>query len=387
MTSSGLMPKSAAEFIHNCRTIVVKIGSVLVADQETGELRKDWITTFANDISKLSADHKVVIVSSGGIAAGRKFVDIPVTQSPSSIPLALKQAASAVGQPHLFAAYHTAFSAHNLTTAQILLTMSETENRRTHLNARETLHTLIDKGIIPIINENDTVSTEEIRFGDNDRLAVRVAQMISADLVILFSTIDGLYDDNPHTNPKAAHIPVVENITQDHVGMAGEAVSGLSVGGMRTKVEAAKAASAAGIPLIIAKGTQDHAVKELMEDKTARSTLFLAPESTKSARKTWIGSHLKPKGVVFIDEGALTALKNGKSLLPIGVKRIEGNFERGDAVEIKTEQGYEVGIGLSAYSSPEAVKITGKQSADIETLLGYAGREELVHRNDMVLKL
>ncbi len=381
------LPATALETIQNAGTIIVKIGSVLVADQETGELKYDWIESFVSDISDLAKNHKVIIVSSGGIAAGRKFLDIPINTPPSSIPLELKQAASAVGQPHLFSAYRDAFAKAGITVAQVLLTMSETENRRAHLNARETLYTLVGKNIIPIINENDTVSTAEIRFGDNDRLAVRVGQMVMADAVILFSTTDGLYTDNPHTNPQAQHFAVVEDITEEHIGMAGEALSGLSVGGMRAKIDAAMAASQAGIPLIIAKGTQNNPIKSLLEDNEAKSTLFLAKNDTKSARKTWIGSHLNPKGSIFIDEGALKALKDGKSLLPIGVKRVEGVFQRGDAVEIKTLQGYEVGMGLSAYSAADAGKIAGKQSGDIETLLGYAGRIELIHRNDMALKV
>jgi glutamate 5-kinase len=263
--------------------------------------------------------------------------------------------------------------------------MSETENRRMHLNARATLNELTVHGIIPVINENDTISTGEIRFGDNDRLAARVAQMIGADAVILLSTTDGLYTANPDKDKAAAHIPVIETITDEHHKMAGEAIPGMSTGGMKSKVEAARAAVAAGVHLVVADGRQNHALKALYEDKSARTSLFLAGNNKKSAKKGWIGSHLAPKGAFIVDDGALSALQSGKSLLPVGVQKVEGAFERGDIVEIYSMERQKLGMGVSAYSANDAQKIIGKNSAEIVEILGYAGRSELIHRNDMVL--
>ena len=238
---------------------------------------------------------------------------------------------------------------------------------------------------MPVINENDSVATHEIRFGDNDRLAARVAQMIGADAVILMSTIDGLYTDNPDNNPQAKHIPIIECITDEHAQMAGEAVPGLSTGGMKSKLEAARTSVMAGIPLIIVDGVQKNTLNSLINAPDTKNSLFTAQETQVNARKRWIQAHLKPKGSIIIDDGALNALKTGKSLLPIGVQSIEGAFERGDAVHIQTASGAQIGVGLSAYSSVEANKILGSQSQDIADILGYAGREELIHRNDMVL--
>jgi glutamate 5-kinase len=251
-----------------------------------------------------------------------------------------------------------------------------------HLNARATLQALMDKGIVPVINENDTISTEEIRFGDNDRLAVRVGQMIGADCVVLLSTIDGLYTANPHTDDTATHIPRVEAITPDHIAMAGDAVPGLSTGGMKSKMEAAGAAMRAGISMVIADGQAVHALRDL---KDARATLFHAKDNSDSQRKKWISAHMKPKGWVMLDDGAVDALRSGKSLLPVGVRAISGDFERGDAIEIKAPNGDILGVGLSAYSAHDAKKLLGKRSNDIIDILGFAGRKELVHRNDMAL--
>jgi glutamate 5-kinase len=255
-----------------------------------------------------------------------------------------------------------------------------------HLNARETLNTLTDKGIIPVINENDTVSTGEIRFGDNDRLAARVGQMIQADLVILLSTTNGLYTADPGIDPEAKHFPVVEEVTDAHLKMAGDAIAGLSTGGMKSKVEAAQSAMRAGIPLIIADGRAVHALKDFAEQENTISTVFLARETSQNARKKWIQAHLRPKGAVFVDKGAFKALEGGKSLLPIGVTKTEGSFERGDVVVVKDPEGREIGVGLSAYSSADAQKVIGRRSQDIHDILGYAGRDEMIHRNDLVLK-
>lgn len=378
---------SAADTIQNADLIVIKIGSVLIRDPETETVREDWFAALAEDIHALAqTGKKIVIVSSGAVALGRKALGISYDTPPSSIPLEQKQAASAVGQFHMFAAYHKALSAHSLQCAQVLLTMSETENRRMHLNARETLSTLLEHNIIPVINENDTVSTGEIRFGDNDRLAVRVGLMIDADAVILLSTTDGLYTDDPGKNKDAAHLPVIEEITDAHIKMAGEAIPGLSTGGMKSKLEAAISATRAGMPLIIASGMADHCLKNLSDEQTTRSTLFQAQPTQKNARKTWIHGHLSPKGKVYVDDGAASALKKGTSLLPIGVKKIEGSFERGDIIDICSMDGAQIGKGLSAYHVNDAQKIIGRQSHEIPEILGYIRHEELIHRNDMVLQ-
>lgn len=372
--------------LENARTLVIKIGTALVAEPDGNGVKADWLAALAQDIRALTAaGRRVVIVSSGAVALGRRTMGIPLGTAPRSIPLEKKQAASAVGQYHLFHGYHEAFRHAGLPLAQVLLTMSETENRRMHLNARATLHALLDSGVIPVINENDTISTGEIRFGDNDRLAARVAQMIEADCVLLLSTTDGLYTANPDLDPNAVHIPVVDSLSDEHAKMAGEAIPGLSTGGMKSKVEAAISATRSGIHLIIAKGAEKHSLRHVLEDEHARSTLFLASSTPQNARKKWIQAHLRPRGVLVIDEGAVRALENGKSLLPVGVKRIEGSFERGDVVEIRTLAGQKLGMGLSAYSAADAARIIGQPSEKIEAIVGYAGRSELVHRNDLAL--
>jgi glutamate 5-kinase len=374
----------AAEIIKDSDLIVVKIGSVLVTDDSKERTRQPWIESLAADVKEWQkAGKKVVIVSSGAIALGRQALGISSKTPPSKIPLEQKQAASAVGQFHLFAAYFQAFSNHGLQAAQVLLTMSETENRRMHLNARATLLTLLDKNIVPIINENDTISTGEIRFGDNDRLSVRVGQMIDADLVILLSTTDGLYTADPNRDKNAKHLDIIKAIGAEHIKMAGDAIPGLSTGGMKSKIEAAASATRSGIALMIANGIAEHPLKRLSGD--IKASIFLAQESKNNARKRWLQAHLSPRGSVFVDDGALKALKSGKSLLPVGVKKAEGEFVRGDAVHIRTMEGKILGMGLIAYSSEEAEKIIGKASDKIPAILGYSGREELIHRNDMAL--
>jgi glutamate 5-kinase len=372
--------------LRDAKAIVIKIGSVLVTDKEKGVILQGWLDALAQDVKSLADKGKrIVIVSSGAVALGRNAVGIAANTPPGSIPLELKQAASAVGQFHLFNGYYKAFSALDLQVAQVLLTMSETENRRMHLNARETLNTLMERGIIPVIYENDTISTGEIRFGDNDRLAARVGQMISADVVILLSTIEGLYTADPNKDKNAQHIPLVKEVGESHAKMAGEAIPGLSTGGMKSKIEAASVSTRAGVPMLIAKGVEAHSLKAIVEDKNTKTTLFLAQETSTNARQRWIQAHVSPKGGVFIDDGALKALKGGKSLLPIGIKKIEGKFERGDPVKIKTLDGKQIGIGLAAYNAEDAAKIIGKQSSEIANILGYVRHEELIHRNDMVL--
>lgn len=379
------MQISSAQTLKNCQLVVIKIGSVLVRGEELDAVNQPWMDSFAQDVYNFIQDgKKVVIVSSGGVALGRKALNIPPDISPSAIPLAKKQASSAVGQYHVFNGYHKAFAVHGITAAQVLLTMSETENRRMNLNAREALHTLLEHNIIPIINENDVVSTGEIRFGDNDRLAARVAQMIGADCVVLLSTIDGLYTDNPQVNPDAQHISVIEKLDDTHTAMAGEALSGLSSGGMKSKIEAAVAATKSGIHLIITDGQEDHAFAKLCDDEK-RSSLFVADSSGQNARKSWIGSHMSPKGAVVIDDGAYAALQRGTSLLPIGVRSVTGKFERGDVIEVRTLAGVKVAMGISAYSSDNTEKLIGKNSSEIPGILGYIGRDEIIHRNDLVM--
>lgn len=381
------MTNSSLDILNKAGSVVIKVGSVLIHDKAADSVKQGWMDALAQDIAALmKRGKKITVVSSGGIALGRKALGISGKIAPDEIPLQQKQAASAVGQYHLFNGYHKAFAKCGITAAQVLLTMSETENRRMSLNARETLHTLLAKGIVPVINENDTVSTGEIRFGDNDRLSVRVAQMIMADTVVLLSTIDGLYTANPDRVKNAQHIPLVDKITGDHVRMAGKAVAGLSTGGMKSKIEAAQSAVKSGIDLIIARGTKDHIISALFESPEERSTLFPAQDSSPNARKIWIQAHMSPKGAYIVDDGAREALKSGKnSLLPVGVSNVEGAFHRGDVVEIKTQNGEKIGLGLSAYNAEDATKIIGHKSEDIAGILGYVGRHELIDRNDLVL--
>ena len=374
------------KILNEADTIVFKIGSAILADVKTGEVDLEWLHAFADDVKRMhDAGKKIIIVSSGAVALGRKDIGISQDQRPTEIPLELKQAAASVGQFYLFNAYFTTFKEHDLTAGQILLTMSETEDWRMHLNARETITTLLDRDIIPIINENDTISTGEIRFGDNDKLAVRVGQMAEADAVVLLSTTDGLYRANPDEDPTAPFIPVVKKITEDHVNIAGDAVAGLSTGGMKSKIEAAISATRAGINLIITNGCDKGAVNNLLESDEKKNTLFVAEEHSANARKTWIQSHLNPQGSVFVDEGAEKALDDGNSLLPIGVKAIEGEFDRGDVILIKNRYEETIGIGISAFPSSEVFLIIGRKSEDIPAILGYAGRTEVIHRNDLVL--
>lgn len=373
--------------LQDAKRIVIKIGSVLITNEDRSAVNKPWFDALTKTIKSLIGLNKeFIIVSSGGVALGRASIGIALDTPPCDIPLEQKQASSAVGQFYMFQAYHEAMAAQGITAAQVLLTMGETENRRMHLNAREAMNTLMERGIIPVINENDVISTGEIRFGDNDRLAARVAQMMDADALILLSTIDGLYDENPDKNPNAAHISLVEDITDAHTDMAGDPVPGLSTGGMKSKIEAAQTAVAAGIDVIIADGRDNEGLERLFGDENARSTLFTAVQNKSSARKRWIGAHVSPKGEIHIDDGALAALHDGKSLLPVGVKSVDGDFERGDAVSIISTKTGKLGVGLAAYSAADARLIAGKQSREIHDILGYIGREELIHRDDMVLQ-
>jgi glutamate 5-kinase len=366
---------------RGARRIVIKIGSALLADRETGLLKSDWLGALCDDIAALKAEGRdVVVVSSGAIALGRRALRLP------SGPLKLEesQAAAAVGQIALASAWREVFAHRGITAAQILLTLGDTEERRRYLNARNTLTALLTLGVVPVVNENDTVATSEIRYGDNDRLAARVGSMVSADCVVLLSDIDGLYTAPPDANPHAKRLDVVAAITPEIEAMAGDAGSELSRGGMVTKIAAAKIAVAAGAHLIIANGKIAHPLKALNED--APSTIFLASANPVASRKRWIAGSLVPKGVVVIDDGARAALEAGRSLLPAGVLRVEGVFDRGDAVIISAGKGEEIGRGLIAYSNADAERLIGCKTADIETILGYRGRSAMIHRDDMVLK-
>jgi glutamate 5-kinase len=362
------------------RRIVVKIGSALLADRDTGRLRGEWLASLLDDVAALSAAGKqVVLVSSGAIALGRRALGLP--RGP--LELEQSQAAASVGQISLAAAYQEMCRARGLTAAQILLTLGDTEERRRYLNARQTLETLLGLGAVPVVNENDTVATTEIRYGDNDRLSARVAGMVMADCLVLLSDIDGLYTAPPQRDPTARHIPLVTAITAEIEAMAGDAGTELSKGGMRTKVEAGKIALAAGTHMVVTTGKIMNPLAAITAGSTV--TWFLAGTDPVTARKRWIAGQLEPKGVVHIDAGAERALAQGKSLLPAGVTRVEGTFDRGDAVLIRAPDGREIGRGLIAYCRADAERIRGKRSGEIAAILGFIGRDELVHRDDMAL--
>lgn len=366
--------------LASCRRLVIKIGSALLVDEKSGAIRRPWLDALADDVAALRGrGQEVMIVSSGAIAVGRGHLGL--TQA--GLRLEEKQAAAATGQIRLAHAYQETLARHCITVAQILLTLSDTEERRRHLNARSTLNTLLGLGTVPVINENDTVATSEIRVGDNDRLAARVAAMLGADALVLLSDIDGLYSADPRKAPDAQFMPLVPQITPEIEAMAGAAPLGYSSGGMVTKLAAGKIAVTAGCRMVIADGRRMNPLDAI--EGGARCSWFLADEEPRTARKRWIAGALSPAGRLHLDAGALAALKNGKSLLPAGVTTVEGSFERGDAVVLADPEGREVGRGLSAYSAADATIIIGHKSRDIEALLGYRGREELVHRDDLVL--
>ncbi len=368
--------------LENAKRIVIKVGSALVADETTGEVRRAWLSAFAGDIGALVGQAKqVILVTSGAIALGRAQLGL---KAKSLLPLEEKQAAAACGQIALYAAWRDALSAQKIKIGQVLLTADDSIVRRRYLNARNTMDTLLELGAIPVINENDTVATSEIRFGDNDRLAARVAQMIGADLLILLSDIDGLYSADPGQDATAKFIPEVTAITADIEKMAGGSGSALGSGGMRTKIEAAKIATNAGCHMVIARGTEAHSLKALLEG--GKCTHFAAHGNPKSARKHWIAGSVHPAGSIVVDDGAAKALASGKSLLPAGVVSVEGNFDRGDTVLIKNKSGDILGKGLIAYAAADATRIRGKQSQDIEAILGFKGRSALIHRDDLVLE-
>lgn len=365
---------------RDARRIVVKIGSALLVERTTGRLRSAWLESIADDVKTLTAEgREVVLVSSGAIALGRHVLKLPR----GALALEQSQAAAAVGQISLSSAYQDVFQARGLTAAQVLLTLQDTEERRRYLNARRTMATLLGCGAIPVVNENDTVATTEIRYGDNDRLSARVASMMSADCLVLLSDIDGLYTAPPAKDPKARRLDVVHEITHEILAMAGDAGTELSKGGMVTKLEAARIAMGSGTDMVITEGAALNPLRRLAEG--APCTWFIAPTDPIAARKRWIAGNLEPRGAIVVDGGAEKALGQGKSLLPAGVVRVEGTFDRGDAVTIRALDGRDLGRGLIAYPHDEAAAIMGKRSSEIAAILGHAGRAELIHRDDMAL--
>jgi glutamate 5-kinase len=366
--------------LSSFRRITIKVGSSLLVDHDAQDVRRDWLAGLVSDLAELhrgGAD--ILVVSSGAIALGRSVLGLPK----GPLKLEDSQAAAAVGQIALARIWAEMLHRHDVVAGQILVTLGDTEERRRYLNARATIGRLLERRAVPVINENDTVATNEIRYGDNDRLAARVAAMVGSDLLVLLSDIDGLYTAPPADNPDAKLIPLVERITPEIEAMAGDAGSELSRGGMRTKIEAAKIATQGGTRMVIASGLVEHPLKVI--DEEGRCTWFATPSNPARARKTWIAGALETKGSVTIDAGAVAALKRGKSLLPAGILRVEGTFNRGDAITVHGPDGTEVARGLTAYDADDAIKIAGKSSAEIVSILGFGGRTEMVHRDHLVL--
>jgi glutamate 5-kinase len=365
--------------LTSAKRVVVKIGSALLVDRGTGALRSEWLRGLALDVRWLKGlGCDVVLVSSGSIALGRGVLGLPRT----TLALEQAQAAAAVGQIRLARAYEEVLAPHGITTAQVLVTLEDSANRRRYLNSRATMAQLLSFGVVPIVNENDTVATDEIRFGDNDRLAAQIAVTVGADQLVLLSDVDGFYSANPSENANARRYDIIDQITPEIEGMAGDAGSGLSKGGMKTKVMAARTATAAGCTMAITEGSIMRPLQALANG--ANATWFTAQTDPQAARKRWIAA-MKPRGSVTLDMGAVTALSRGKSLLPAGVTNVSGPFERGDSVAMLDVSGRIIGSGLIRYASDEAIRIKGHQSGDIEPLLGYPGRAALIHRDDMVL--
>jgi glutamate 5-kinase len=369
-----------SDIFSGVRLVVVKVGSALLVDADRGELRRAWLASLCADVAALKAQGTgVILVSSGSIALGRRLLKLPA----GALRLEESQASAAAGQVRLAEAYADGFAQVGIVAAQVLLTFGDTEERRRYLNARATLGTLIDLGAVPVINENDTVATAEIKFGDNDRLAGRVASMMGADRLVLLSDVDGLYTADPSRDSAATHIPDVTAITPEIEAMAGDSVSGLGRGGMGSKLIAARIAMGAGCDVVLAKGAALNPLKGVADG--ARHTRFRASLSPAAARKRWIAGVLRPEGVLVIDAGAVKALAGGGSLLPAGIRQIDGRFERGDAVLVKDREGREIARGLAAYNASDAERIAGKRTVEIEAILGYRGRDEMIHRDDLVL--
>jgi glutamate 5-kinase len=361
------------------KRITVKIGSALLVDAKTGAIKASWLSSLIDDLADARVrGAEIIVVSSGAIALGRRTLGLPK----GTLKLEHSQAAAAVGQIALAQAWSEALRTRNIVAAQVLVTLRDTEERRRYLNARATLSTLLEQGAVPVINENDTVATSEIRYGDNDRLAARVASMMSADCLVLLSDIDGLYTAPPNQKG-SAFLPLVKEITPEIEAMAGKPVSGVGSGGMITKIEAGKIALGAGCNMVIASGHEMHPLRRILDG--GRCTWFVAEASALQSRKRWIAGTLQPIGHLVVDEGAAAALSKGKSLLPAGVRKVEGSFTRGDTVSIVMGSGREIARGLVAYDANDAARIAGLKSGDIEKVLGFRGRDELIHRDDLVL--
>jgi glutamate 5-kinase len=362
------------------RRIVVKVGSALLVDRQSGRINRAWLHTLVEDLLRLRArGQQVILVSSGAIALGRRELKL----ANGSLRLEESQAAAAVGQIRLAHAYKELLEEKGVTVAQVLLTLEDSERRRRYLNARATLEALLALGALPVINENDTVATAEIRYGDNDRLAARVSQMTGADCLVLLSDVEGLFTADPNKDPNAEFIDTVRHLTPQIEAMAGDARSGVGSGGMASKIVAAKIAVAAGCHLCIAAGHPRHPIRRVEEG--ARCTWFVPTSTPAAARKQWIAGTLKPAGSIMIDAGALKALQEGKSLLPAGVVATRGRFDRGDTVSVLGPDGNEYARGISAYSDSDAARILGRRSSEIESLIGFRGRDEMIHRDDLAI--
>ncbi len=381
-TSVPAADLSARSVLAGARRVVVKVGSSLVADAKSRGPAAPWLAALAEDLAALrKTGREVILVSSGAVALGRGRLGLS-----KNARLDEKQAAAAVGQSLLMQAWGDALAPHGMTVAQLLLTRDDTERRRRWLNARATLEALLKLGAVPIVNENDTVATEEIRYGDNDRLAARAAQLARADLLILLSDIDGLYTADPRRDPDARHLPLVEALTPDILACAGaaNAEADVGTGGMRTKLEAARIARSAGCATLIVSGLTPHPLKALNEG--GRATLITAPATPLAAYKQWIAGSLEPAGALTVDDGAVAALRGGRSLLASGVREVQGRFDRGDSVQVTTADGSRVAVGLAAYAADEMVRIQGRHSGEIEALVGYKGPGVAIHRDDLVLE-
>jgi glutamate 5-kinase len=376
---TGRCSVSATPLIQ-ARRIVVKVGSALLVDAESARVNRTWLETLVEDLLRLRRrGQRVILVSSGAIALGRRRLGL----KHGTLRLEESQAAAAVGQIRLAHAYKELLESNDVTVAQVLLTLEDSERRRRYLNARATLESLLELGALPVINENDTVATAEIRYGDNDRLAARVAQMTGADCLVLLSDVDGLYSADPHRNPGARFIHEVRQITPEIEAIAGRSASALGSGGMSAKIVAARIAVAAGCHMCIAAGAHKHPLRRIEEG--ADCTWFVPTATPAAARKQWIAGTLRPAGAITIDAGALRALLEGRSLLPAGVTAARGRFERGDTVSVLTADGVEVARGIIAYSDGDAARIMGRKSSEIADLLGFRGRDEMIHRDDLVL--
>jgi glutamate 5-kinase len=380
MSATGIQAVATPATLASASRVVIKIGSSLLVDRASGRLNRPWLESIGDELARLQGrGQQVLVVSSGAIALGRKYLGLSRDQR----RLEDHQAAAAAGQILLAHAYQEILEARGLKIAQVLLTLDDTENRRRYLNARSTLETLLKLGVIPIINENDTVATQEIRYGDNDRLGARVAEMTSADALVLLSDVDGLYDADPTKNPAARMIPVVRELTPEIEALAGTSATEYGSGGMITKLVAARICMNAGCATLIASGRQFYPLQAV--EAGGPCTWFLPGRTPRQARKQWIAGTLVPRGTLVVDAGAEKALKAGSSLLPVGVTAVEGDFQRGDAVTIRNRDGRDLGRGLTAYASGEARRILGRRSEELEALLGYRGRDEMIHRDNLVL--